>query len=57
MIWHTVVARVRIPKLILYIKHTYLFDINEGIGLLKLADTVLILSNPSPSNVKRVNTF
>ena len=52
MIWYTVVARIRIPKLILYIKRTYLFDINEGIGLLELADSVLILINPSPSNVK-----
>ena len=29
-----------------------LFNNNEGLGLLKLADTVLILINPSPSNVK-----
>ena len=28
-----------------------IFNINEGLGLLKLADTVLILINPSPSNV------
>ena len=27
-------------------------EINEGLGLLKLANTVLILINPSPSNVK-----
>ena len=31
-----------------------LFNINEGLGLLKLADAVLILINPSPSNVKKV---
>ena len=30
----------------------YLFNINEGLGLLKLANTVLILINPSPINVK-----
>ena len=30
-----------------------IFYINEGLGLLKFADTVLILINPSPSNVKR----
>ena len=29
-----------------------IFNINEGLGLLKLADTLLILINPSPSNVK-----
>ena len=29
--------------------------INEGLGLLKLADTVLILINPSPSNVKHMD--
>ena len=28
------------------------FNINEGLRLLKLADTVLILINPSPSTVK-----
>ena len=33
-------------------KSCYLFHINEGLGLLKLADTSLILINPSPSNVK-----
>ena len=34
-------------------KFRYLFDINEGLGLLKLADTVFILINPSPSNVNQ----
>ena len=29
-------------------------NINEGLGLLKLADTSLILINPSPSNVKKL---
>ena len=29
----------------------------EGLGLLKLADTSLILINPSPSNVKKPNTI
>ena len=29
-----------------------MYNINEGLGLLKLADTSLILINPSPSNVK-----
>ena len=33
-------------------KFRWLFNINEGLELLKLADTVLILINPSPSNVK-----
>ena len=33
-------------------KSSYLFNINEDLGLLKLADTLLILINPSPSNVK-----
>ena len=33
-------------------KFCLLFNINEGLGLLKLANTVLILINPSPSNVK-----
>ena len=28
---------------------------SAGLGLLKLADTVLILINPSPSNVKKNN--
>ena len=36
-------------------KFRYLFNINEGLGLLKLADTVLILINPSPSNIKENN--
>ena len=27
-------------------------NLNEGLGLLQLADTVLILINPSPSNAK-----
>ena len=31
-----------------------LFNTNEGLGLLKLADTVLILINHSPSNVKNL---
>ena len=31
-----------------------IFNINEGLGLLKLADTFLILINPSPSNVKEI---
>jgi hypothetical protein len=31
---------------------SFRFNINEGLGLLKLANTVLILINPSPSNVK-----
>ena len=35
-----------------FCKFCYLFNINECLGLLKLADTVLILINPSPSNVK-----
>ena len=30
-----------------------LFNVKDGLGLLKLADTVMILINPSPSNVKR----
>ena len=34
-------------------KSCQLFNINEGLGLLKLADTSLILINPSPSNVQR----
>ena len=38
-------------------KFCYLFDINEGLGLLKLANTVLILINTSPSNVKLVNSL
>ena len=33
-------------------KFRQLVNINEGLGLLKLANTVLILINPSPSNVK-----
>ena len=35
-------------------KFRYLFDINEGLVLLKLANTVLILFNAGPSNVKGV---
>ena len=31
------------------------FNVNESLGLLKLANTVLILINPSPSNFKVVN--
>ena len=27
------------------------FNVNEGLGLFKLADTSLILINPNPSNV------
>ena len=30
-------------------------EVNDGLGLLKLADTSLILINPSPSNVKNKN--
>ena len=30
----------------------YMYNINEGLGLLKLAETLLILINPSPSSVK-----
>ena len=33
-------------------KFCYLFNINEGLVLLKLANTVLILINTGPSNVK-----
>ena len=33
-------------------KFRQLFSINKGLGLLKLANTVLILINPSPSYVK-----
>ena len=32
----------------------YLFNDNEGLGFLKLADTVLIFINPSPSNVNKL---
>ena len=32
----------------------WLSTVNEGLGLWKLADTVLILINPSPSNVKYI---
>ena len=32
----------------------YIENINEGLGLLELADTSLILINPSPSNVNHV---
>ena len=35
-------------------KFCYSFNIIEGLGLLKLADTMLILINPSPSNVKKI---
>ena len=38
-------------------KFCQLFNINEGLGLLKLANTVLILINPSPSNVKITNMY
>ena len=33
-------------------KFRYLSNINEGLGLLKLADIVLSLINPSPCYVK-----
>ena len=34
-------------------KSCLLFNVNEGLGLLKFADISLILINPSPSNVKK----
>ena len=36
-----------------FCKFRWLFNINEGLGLLKLANKVLILINPSPNNVKK----
>ena len=37
-------------------KFHQLFNVNEGLGVLKLADTVSILINPSPSNVNYANS-
>ena len=42
----------RLPQEAKACKFRYLFNINEGLVLLKLADTVLILINTGPSNVK-----
>ena len=38
-------------------KSCLLFFINEGLGLLKLADTSLVLINPSPSSVRTKPPF
>ena len=46
----------RLPQEAKACKFCQIFNIYEGLVLLKLADTVLILINPSPSNVK-VSTF
>ena len=41
-----------LPQIAKACKLRYLSNINEDLALVKLADTVLILINPSPSNVK-----
>ena len=40
------------PDMLMSCKFGQLVNIKEGLGLLKLADTVLILIDPSPSKVK-----
>ena len=51
MAWHKILLEAKACKF------RYLFNINEGLVLLKLAGTVLILSNTGPGNVNFITIY